>query len=147
MQNKSSDWFTPPPPLGSPAQAAQFSAVPVPDHNHNGINSRRISYTDLINRPTFSTPLYTGEVISNAAGANFPTGWSVNHTGTGAYTITHNLNTTAYTVQLTLGNGYGDTIAWGTKGSTSFQVLVWNPGGPAFADHDFSLMVTTQINP
>ena len=43
--------------------------------------------------------VFGGNVTSaGAAGTLFPSGWSVAHTGTGFYTITHNLGTTSYAV-------------------------------------------------
>lgn len=68
-------------------------------HIHNGGESQRINYnTDIIGIPT---SIYAGYVNSDGTAGNLPTGWTSSKTGTGQYTITHNLNTAKYTANAT----------------------------------------------
>lgn len=75
--------------------AQQFGVSKVPFHTHNGVDSSLVSYADVLNAPQ----LYGGSVLSTGvAGSFFPSTWSVAHTATGRYTITHNLGTTSYSI-------------------------------------------------
>lgn len=85
-------------------------------------------------------PTNSGVVTAtNIAGTPFPTGWSVNHTGTGFYVITHNLEHTNYTVfvQLTSIFGFVDTQS---IGNNSFTVHIKDTGGTD-ADSGFHFIV------
>jgi len=54
------------------------------------------------NSLSFGSSAYGGYVNANGtAGTPMPSGWTTAKTGTGAYTITHNLNTTSYVVVAT----------------------------------------------
>lgn len=80
--------------------SAQYNVSKVPYHTHNSIDSPLLANTNIPG-PT----IYTGFVLAaGTAGSPFPAGWSVAHLGTGQYAITHNLGTTAYTVDLQITN-------------------------------------------
>jgi hypothetical protein len=60
----------------------------------------------------------------NSAGTTqtpFPTGWSLNKTGTGTYEITHNLGTTSYTVTATPLGAY-NIVQVASRNSNTFEL-------------------------
>lgn len=68
-----------------------------------------------------------------------PTGWTVTRSGTGVYVITHNLNTTAYSV---LCSCYSAAVAYVTAlGANSFTVNTVNLSGTA-VDTQFAASLT-----
>jgi len=64
----------------------QNATFVVPKHIHSGIDSPKIDFFNLINRPLFGT------VDSTGKGWVLPQGWTSVKTGTGIYVITHNFN-------------------------------------------------------
>src|SRR5579859_2028097 len=85
-----------------------------------------------------------GYVSEAGAGTGFPGGWSVAHTGTGVYTITHNLGITIPNISATAtSNTSGVVVQWIDLSSSSAVVVhTTNPGGTA-TDGSFSLTVMT----
>ena len=81
-----------------------------------------------------------GNVVSNAAGPLFPTGWIVAHTATGRYTITHTLGTTTFAVSATVISATCIIYTY-TKTSTSFDIGINTYSGSAI-DSDFDFLVT-----
>lgn len=81
-----------------------------------------------------ATIVYSGYINSNGtAGTPFPTGWSVAHTATGKYTVTHNLGNTNYVVVGFLVNsGFGDGQLLDRSANT-FEVGYYNFNGVGFA--------------
>lgn len=128
------------------SQASAFNVPNVPFHVHNGVDA-----------PIVYSPvnIYTGYIPSDAdlTGATtngfvfFPQGWTVEYdSGSGVYTVTHNLGTDFYTVACTL---YGPESIVGYSPnvvclSNQFAV-VWQStlGVPAATDFTFQLV---QVN-
>lgn len=93
--------------------------------------------------PAPSATTYAGDVTSNAAGTIFPAGWSVGHTGTGIYTITHNLASTNYIVMLTMRGAYF-SIHYQSKNTNTFQVVTnLTTSTPADLDFSFFVIITS----
>lgn len=88
------------------------------------------------NQPT----IYTGYVVSNAASTPFPAGWSVAHTGTGVYTVTHTMATANYVVNVNIVNAAAKYAVVASPGSSTFQILTFSTT-PAAADLDFMFTV------
>jgi hypothetical protein len=86
--------------------------------------------------------VYAGSVVSNAAAAYFPTGWSFSRTGAGIYTITHNLGTTNYSVNITPIGIVADFAAAYTKTTTQFSVVIAN-SSTVPVDSNFDFIVTS----
>lgn len=71
-----------------------------------------------------SAVVFPGFVESNAAGTPFPAGWSVVRNSGGNYTVTHNLNTTAYSVVVTVKSALAITIGnINDKSANTFGVV------------------------
>lgn len=64
---------------------------------------------------------------NESSGSGTPSGWSVAHTNTGRYTVTHNLGISSYTVVAMVGSHpASDTAAIEiSKGTNSFDVLIF----------------------
>ena len=112
-----------------------------------GADSPQVSYNNLLDLPpTSGAIIYAGNVISNAADTFFPPTFSVNHSGTGSWVITHNLGTTNYGVSVSFISGFGFTIGLNVLGSNSFTVVATDISN-TFVDCDFSFILTTTSNP
>lgn len=74
------------------SQMSAYSTAKVPYHIHNGVDA-----------PIVFTPVltYIGLIKSDGTPILVPSGWSVDHSMTGYYLITHNLNTELYSVTAT----------------------------------------------
>jgi len=108
-------------------EATRYGVAKVPVHRHNGIDTVQIEYQDILNRPG---ELYGGKVNDNGDAIYLPAGWTSTRTGTGEYTVTHNLGTTAYAVLLTgIGNGFYTLADEPT--STLFEYQYFEPSGSA----------------
>lgn len=83
------------------------------------------------------TTVYGGSVVSSAA-VNFPTGWSINHSGTGVYVITHNLGTTEYNV-IAGPRNVGFALPQ-TRTTTAITIYCYNTT-PSSTDLDFDFTV------
>lgn len=86
-----------------------------------------------------------GVVAGGGVGTGFPTGWTTSHTGTGTYTITHNLglsspNLGAIATSITPGAlvQYIDCT-----GSTSLVTVHTTNASGAAADADFTIAIFT----
>lgn len=69
---------------------------------------------------------YVGSVTSSGTSTFLPSGWTVAHTSTGVYTITHNLGTTNYAVNVT-GTGsfsYANVPGITNIGSNTCQITI-----------------------
>jgi hypothetical protein len=146
----------------------QFAVSQTPYHTHNGSDSQRIPFIGLSDVPvsywknsttnyagasvivnstatglTFSAgtgKTFVGIVSSNAAGAFFPAGWSVAHTGTGLYTITHTIGNTNYAPFATpFGQLFPPNIN-SSLGATTFELGFSDTSGH-FQDTDFVFLV------
>lgn len=76
------------------------------DYQPPSISSKRIeTYNDLKNALAWlrvtSGAAYGGYVAGNGTATSLPAGWSSAKTGTGAYTVTHNLGSANYIVVAT----------------------------------------------
>lgn len=108
-------------------------------HQHSGTTASATNYGDLIGGPDVIP--YGGDIISNAAGAFFPSGWSAAHTGTGLYTITHKLATTAYAaIAIPLTATLHASIAAQSANSVEFQ---FQNGAGTNVDTDFNFMLVS----
>jgi hypothetical protein len=88
---------------------------------------------------------YVGHVaFGGSAGTPFPSGWSVAHTSTGVYTITHDLGDTDYEVAITCYDGYLRFIEY-DKASSTVTVRLFNISGSA-ADAEFGFLVATSAS-
>ena len=97
--------------------------------------------TGLTFATTATKSYYMGEVISNAAGSIFPSGWTVTHVTTGVYKVTHTLGSTPYIPLATVTGNSGYTIQVIT-GSGYFEAIIYvGSAGPE--DSDFNFVVFT----
>jgi len=74
-------------------------------------------------------------------GTPFPTGWSLNKTGTGSYVITHNLGTASYSVVATPLGAY-NIVQVASRGSTSFELLAVDRATGALANTGMNFILT-----
>ncbi len=88
-----------------------------------------------------TTALYSGSVVSGAAGTNFPAGWSVTNPGAGLYEITHTLGVSNYSVQLTPNVFASREVSVYNKTSTLFDIAIANLSGTA-TNTDFDFILT-----
>ncbi len=86
---------------------------------------------------------YCGSVDNTgAASTPFPSGWTVSKTGTGEFTIVHNLNRTDYAVVAIASSATVVHCTVNTKTSTSFKVQCANTSHSASDQQiDFILML------
>lgn len=63
------------------------------EHYHEGLSSRQIWYKNIWGLPTAG---YGGHVASGGTATHLPSGWTSAKTGTGQYTVTHNLGSANY---------------------------------------------------
>ncbi len=105
-------------------------------HSHTGADSPRVNYDNLSNVPK---PLYVGS-IDDSGNFNLPANpapWSITNPNAGAYTITHNLGTSAYIVMLS---------GWDSIGTKPY-IELWVSG--ALRNNSFDVVtasVGTQTN-
>ncbi len=106
--------------------SGQFNLNRVPFHTHNGKDSPfiflpTVQYAGLLNSDGTLSRVYP-----------FPSGWSRARTGNGVYTITHNLNTTFYSVVATpiasAANVRAMTAVLSNVNANSFTVAMFAPG-------------------
>lgn len=145
-------------------QRSQFGVQQSSFNLRNGVDSPRIPFTNLADTPTsyqgkignivavnsqatgltfITRYFYNGSVASNAAGTPFPTSWIVTHVSTGVYKITHNLNTTNYTVAATSSSSIAIPLI--ASRSANFFQLDWLPNdgtsSPLDTDFHFELFI------
>jgi len=82
-----------------------------------------------------------GYVNSGASMGTNPSGYSVSSGGTGIYTVTHNLGTTAYAVTCTARASTVKNISVSARNSNSFTVRIANLSD-ALEDNDFMFILT-----
>jgi hypothetical protein len=88
---------------------------------------------------------YVGHVASGgSAGTPFPSGWSVAHTSTGVYTITHDLGDTNYEVAITPYDGYLRFFEYDKDSSTIIARFFNISASPA--DAEFGFIVATNAS-
>jgi hypothetical protein len=89
-----------------------------------------------------SQPVFAGAV---GGSVGLPRGWSLSSPGTGDYVVTHNLNTTQYSVVATpLENDFTNfqTICMiATVGATSFEVLTGNTQNNNLENRSFNFIL------
>lgn len=86
---------------------------------------------------------YPGVVLSGGtAGTPFPSGWSVAHTGTGDYTITHSLGTSNYALTCTLFAATNLFININNQNTNTVEVFIKNASGTA-TDATFHFLLAT----
>ena len=124
--------------------ANRFQLTSSQRHTHNDIDSPYVfqpilTYIGLI--------LINGTIAAPAAGAypgTLPTGWTVNHAGTGDYILTHNLNTTFYAC---VASPLGTTTAVSLAVSTTQVEFAWfDTATQALTDTPFMFILTTINN-
>lgn len=81
---------------------------------------------------------YAGRVASNAAATPFPTGWSLNHSATGTYVVTHNFGTSDYAAVAIPAGAYITAI---TINNNSFTITFRDTAG-TLQDSNFSFIVS-----
>lgn len=91
---------------------------------------------------------YSGQVVSNAAGSFFPSGWTLTHVGTGIYKITHNLgiaNTSyAFLAYPTFAGEAYCISGYTPVDNNSIEVYINNPDASfGFQDSDFYFTLNT----
>ena len=103
-------------------------------HKHLGIDM-----TQLLPAQTSTKNTYGGAITSTAGGV-FPTGWTVAVNGsTKIFTVTHNLNTTSYSV-VSIPASFALQANLLTHGINTFTIEFDNSSGTAFVtDWDFVL--------
>lgn len=90
-----------------------------------------------------SVPSMTyGYVNSGASMGTNPSGYSVSSGGTGIYTVTHNLGTTAYAVTCTARASTVKNITVSARNSNSFTVRISNLSD-VLEDNDFMFIIAT----
>lgn len=111
-------------------------------HAHTGTDSQKISYNNLINLPEASSTSFGGIVASTGTGRLLPSGWSSLKTGTGNYTITHNLGltSTTYAVVATLAGGGTGFVEIDAQSANSFNVDTFSSTS-SLTDHQFNFVV------
>lgn len=75
--------------IATQQNGSRFGITPTSNHSHTGIDS------PYVFQPVLT---YVGRINADATVALLPTSWTVVNSGTGIYTITHNLNTILYSV-------------------------------------------------
>lgn len=105
-------------------------------HKHTGND-----FTKKLDVTAAVASYFMGDVISNAKGSIFPSGWSVTHLTTGVYQINHTLASTAYIPMATVRSS-GYSIAAPNIGSSSFEIIVY-VGSSSPVDSDFNFVVFT----
>lgn len=84
--------------------------------------------------------IYHGRVNSAGTAIRLPSGWTSSRTATGAYTVTHNLGTTAYTPMISVTDVSG-VIAVVAATSTTIQVLTSLRSTGADTDAPFAFSI------
>lgn len=111
--------------------------------DYNTVPSSDVSY-DLGGSSLHWRNMYlnsVGEVTSGgSAGTPFPSGWSVSHTATGRYTVTHNFGTTNYAVIVNPVVSIAKVWAVESKNSNNFVVRIANTSF-TLEDNAFDFMV------
>ncbi len=102
-------------------------------------------YEDAVEGPTVSQALPYMGFVQGSLGASvtgtLPNGWSVAHTGTGLFTITHNLGHTDYALVATTNSNVNRTIERsGAQGTNTILVKVTDTSNVS-TDDDFSFML------
>lgn len=148
LQNKRVNFNTDIIGLVETMNMAPTTTTPISPFQQFKIYNSKLYFYDSLNKQwdvAGSTgAVYPGAVLSGGtAGTPFPSGWSVSHTGTGDYTITHNLGTTNYSFAGTLFASTGAIITLNTQNSNDMEILVKTTAG-ASVDRTFSFIVATQ---
>ncbi len=86
------------------------------NHRHKGFDKSK----------TLTPKCYSGFVNADGTAGSLPMGWSSTKTGTGAYTVTHNLNLSDYAVVMTGGGSQIGIFATATRGANSFTCVTDN---------------------
>ena len=73
-----------------------------------------------------ASTVYAGRVADDGSAVNLPSGWTSAKTGTGQYTVTHNLGTTAYGVAGLSTSANQATINLSAINANDFRVITWN---------------------
>lgn len=152
--------------IANSANLKQYTVAPVSYHTHNGIDSQKFPFLNLKDVPnsysgkagnnvivnstgtglefSLGKTYYMGQVVSGAAGAFFPDGWSVANPSTGLYNITHTLSTSNYSASaLTISGSVAHIITGHLYISpTTFQLEIYNNSGSSVND-DFVFTVFT----
>lgn len=86
---------------------------------------------------------YGGNITSlAAAGAYFPTGWTVGANGTGNIIVTHNLGTIVYAVVACLDGGGTGYVSVNSETTTSFNLNISDTASAA-ASHAVNFILVT----
>ena len=126
------------------ATANQFAVSDTPFHTHNGADSQRFSFKNLSDVPNsyyqkagFAVTVnstetglefdkvnsgYAGYVNSDGTAGHLPSGWSSSTTGTGQYTVTHNLGTANYSA-IAMSYASNSICKFNSVGTTNVQFV------------------------
>ncbi|MGE0289643.1 MAG: hypothetical protein AB7I42_25855, partial [Bradyrhizobium sp.] len=128
-----------------------FPATVVSTTGTQTLTNKTLTTPAISGAPSFTAPvstkealgIYAGTVTSSGTVVALPTGWSSSRTGTGQYTVTHNLGAASYvvvaTVEYTITDG-GERIITVQRSTNSFTLGVYGGDGN-FRDHAFSFIV------
>jgi hypothetical protein len=94
---------------------------------------------DLLQTKALRGPIYAG------TNSSLPAGWTIANGSTGHYTITHNLDTSAYSVVAISYHGSGGgNIVIKSLSSTAFTLGIYNEAGTDWINSAFSFIVVKQ---
>lgn len=120
------------------SSASRFKVNTTPRHIHNNVDS-----------PFTFQPIltYIGEVNADGTAVLLPNGWTSVGSGTGVYTITHNLNSTYYRIVANPSDPYiGVFCTIGTRGKNTVVVKTFVPSAGSYAatsaSFSFILVIT-----
>lgn len=102
---------------------------------------KHLGYDGSDKLPQFVFPGYVKSDGTSAAPYFLPSGWTCTKTGTGAYTITHNLGTLSYNVVLSVGGATVGLPVIYTIALTNFTLSTFSSGA-ALQNQDFTFIVT-----
>ena len=113
--------------LDNYASDNQYGVSKIPMHLHTGVDSPRVDYKSIANKPITAS--------SNA----LPKGWTLTSGGTGQYTVIHGLNNRNYAVIATpiIGTALGCAV---TTSVNSFDVHTFNALGVVNSNFYFNLI-------
>lgn len=110
---------------------------------YSSSNSRTLYIYDKTSKAwvAFKSGSYGGRVAADGTAISLPTGWSSAKTGTGQYTVTHNLGHTVYAVALTSLDNNLSTVNLKAINNNTFTLITWN-NTPTNTDLPFSFVLS-----
>lgn len=126
----------------SPEELKDYIDQQIQLHEHNGLQATRINASDLFGSTSSSSTTYAGYVAAAGTAVNLPSGWTSTKTGTGAYTVTHNLGTTGYALVATSAGGAFGVCAVYAINANDFHLSIVSTAA-SFQDTDFTFVLVT----